>query len=293
MPKLSGDKLRNMPLPLPPLPQQRAIAQALSDVDALLGGLDRLITKKRDLKQTAIQQLLTGKTRLPGFSGDGSRKQTDVGRMPKSWQVVSIPEVVIRGSDGIKIGPFGSALKKEYLTEQGFKVYGQENVFANDMTVGDRYIDAGRFAQLRTCEVRPRDFLVSMMGTVGQCLIVPSTIEPGIMDSHLLRIRLDHRLIRSRYLLQLFRSRLVSDQVKRLSVGGIMEGLSSSIVRRIAIPLPEVREQESIATMLTDMDAEIAALQARRDKTRAIKQAMMQELLAGKTRLVKPETVRA
>jgi len=70
MPKISGDKLRNMPLPLPPLPEQRAIAEALSDVDGLLGGLERIIAKKRDLKQAAMQQLLTGQTRLPGFHSE-------------------------------------------------------------------------------------------------------------------------------------------------------------------------------------------------------------------------------
>ena len=71
----SGDMLRTYSIPLPPLPEQRAIAAALSDVDALLGALDRLIAKKRDLKQAAMQQLLTGQTRLPGFSGEWEAKR--------------------------------------------------------------------------------------------------------------------------------------------------------------------------------------------------------------------------
>ena len=75
MPKLSGDKLRTMPLPLPPLPEQRAIATALSDVDGLLDGLNRLIAKKRDLKQAAMQQLLTGHTRIPGFHAEWEVKR--------------------------------------------------------------------------------------------------------------------------------------------------------------------------------------------------------------------------
>ncbi len=75
MPKISGEKLRAMQLPLPSLPEQRAIAEALGDVDALLGALDRLIAKKRDLKQATMQQLLTGQTRLPGFNGEWEVKR--------------------------------------------------------------------------------------------------------------------------------------------------------------------------------------------------------------------------
>ncbi len=291
---INQNALRRIPICLPTSPaEQRAIAAALSDVDTLLDGLDRLIAKKRDLKQAAMQQLLTGKTRMPGFRRDGGWKQAKIGKLPGNWRCASIPELVIRGSDGIKIGPFGSSLK-EYLTQEGYKVYGQENVLENDVTVGNRYIDADRFRQLRSCEIRPGDFLVSMMGTVGKCMVAPEKLEPGIMDSHLLRLRLDHTLIVAAYLLQVFGFRIVLDQVKRLSVGAIMEGLSSSIVRRISIPLPGKAEQHTIATVLSDMDAETS--RARGDaatKPAHLKQAMMQELLTGKTRLVPAEVAHA
>ena len=89
MPKISGDKLRNMPLPLPSPPEQRAIAEALSDVDGLLGGLDQLIAKKRDLKQAAMQQLLTGQTRLPGFHGEWEMKT--LGEITDSLDNLRVP----------------------------------------------------------------------------------------------------------------------------------------------------------------------------------------------------------
>ncbi len=172
------------------------------------------------------------------------------------------------------------------MSKTGYKVYGQENVFERDMAYGDRYISEEYFRQLKSCEIHPGDFVISMMGTVGKCMIVPSGIQEGIMDSHLLRLRLDPSKIDQHLLFQLFDSRIVFDQVKQLSVGGIMEGLSSKIIRQISLPLPELREQTAIATVLSDMDAEIAALEARLAKTRALKQGMMQELLTGKTRLV-------
>jgi len=266
--------------------EQRAIAAALSDVDTLLGRLDRLIAKKRDLKQAAMQQLLTGQTRLPGFHAKNGFQRSSVGLIPEDWRCLGVPQVVSGNSDSIKIGPFGSALKKEFLVATGYKVYGQENLYAKDMALGVRYISHSRFMELRACEIRPGDFLISMMGTVGKCLVAPEGIEAGIMDSHLLRLRLAPEVIDAAFLTHVFETPVILRQVKQLSVGGIMEGLSSKIIRGIALPVPSVPEQAAIAVVLSDMDAELAALQARRDKTRDLKQAMMQELLTGKTRLV-------
>ena len=105
MPKISGEKLRKMQLPLPPLPEQRAIAEALSDVDGLLAALDRLIAKKRDLKQAAMQQLLTGQTRLPGFHGEwegttlGQIGECIIGLTYKPENVVKHGLLVLRASN--------------------------------------------------------------------------------------------------------------------------------------------------------------------------------------------------
>jgi type I restriction enzyme S subunit len=189
-------------------------------------------------------------------------------------------------ANSIKIGPFGSALKKEFLTKEGYKVYGQENVYERNMIIGDRFISAEHFRKLNSCEVKPGDFLISMMGTVGKCLIVPTYIKAGIMDSHLLRLRLEPSKLKAEFLAQLFQTRIISNQVKQLSVGGIMEGLSSKIIKLLQLPVPDIEEQTAIATFLSDMDAEIAALEAKLAKARQLKQGMMQELLTGKTRLV-------
>jgi type I restriction enzyme S subunit len=284
--ELSIGILKQVSMPRPPKKEQRAIAAALSDVDALISAEEKLIAKKRDLKQAAMQQLLTGKQRLSGFRAAGEYKHTDVGTIPSDWNCFKIPLVTRRNASSIKIGPFGSQLKKESLSKTGYKIYGQENVFDSDVTTGDRFISEEHFRTLKSCEICPGDFLISMMGTVGKCMIVPEGIQVGIMDSHLLRLRFDTSMVNLELLLQLFKSKIIFDQVKQLSVGGIMEGLSSQIIRQIALPLGGVKEQTAIAAVLCDMDAEIAALEQKRDKTRLLKQGMMQELLTGKTRLV-------
>ncbi len=267
--------------------EQHAIAAALSDVDALLNSLDALIAKKRLIKQGAMQELLTGKKRLPEFEKKQGYKQTVVGNIPQDWDATSILDMCAENSSSIKIGPFGSQLKKEYLVSAGYKVYGQENVYAQNMEIGDRYLTREHFLELKSCELLPGDFIVSMMGTVGQCMIVPDGIEPGIIDSHLIRIRLNPKIIFSKYLYYYFSSKFVYDQILRLSVGGIMAGLSSAIIKQIYIATPNsTKEQAAIAEILSDMDAEISALEARREKTRLLKQGMMQELLTGRIRLV-------
>ncbi|MEJ1401934.1 MAG: restriction endonuclease subunit S [Candidatus Sedimenticola sp. (ex Thyasira tokunagai)] len=279
--------VKNFKFLKPSFSEQTAIANALSDVDALITSLENLITKKRAIKTAAMQQLLTGKMRLPPFDKTHTGyKQTELGEIPEDWEWKLLPELVISGGNAIKIGPFGSALKKEYLTKDGYKVYGQENVYDKDMVVGDRFIDHEHYSQLVSCSIKPGDFLISMMGTVGKCFIVPKVMQEGIMDSHLLRLRIDRNKLDKKLLIQFFQSPLVLRQIKQLSVGGIMEGLSSKIIKSIAVPVGSIEEQKKIAQALESVDTEVDAIAQRLTKTRQLKQGMMQELLTGKTRLV-------
>jgi type I restriction enzyme S subunit len=213
-------------------------------------------------------------------------KQAEIGVIPNDWLCLQIPELTARTVNPIKIGPFGSALKKEYLTKEGYKVYGQENVYERDMSIGDRFLCTDHFKKLKSCEIVPGDFLISMMGTVGECMIVPKDIDTGIMDSHLLRIRFNAAKVHTAYIDQLFRTIIVSDQIKQLSVGGIMEGLSSKIIKSIFIPLPSTKEEQSaITTTLSDADALIKKTEKLIEKKKNIKHGAMQELLTGKRRL--------
>jgi type I restriction enzyme, S subunit len=207
-------------------------------------------------------------------------KQTEVGLIPEDWFIFTTIEAAKNSEAGIKIGPFGSALKKELLVKQGFKVYGQENVFDKDAEIGDRFITQEHFRKLRSCELIPGDFIISMMGTIGQSMILPRNIQPGIMDSHLLRIRLDEAKVFPNYFEHIFSSSISLNQVKKLSVGGIMDGLSSKIVKRVQYPFPPtLTEQKAIAEALSDVDELIANLYKLIVKKKAIKQGAMQQLL--------------
>lgn len=254
--------------------QQEKIAQCLTNVDELIFQLEKLIEKKRQVKRGTMQTLLNP------FSENGELKD--------GWEDYSIPDLLLPNSQAIKIGPFGSSLKKEYLTKSGYKVYGQENVYDKDMFIGNRYIDREHYLKLKSCEILPGDFLISMMGTVGKCYIAPKHFEKGIMDSHLLRLRIEKSKLYSVLLLQLFQTPIVFDQIKKLSVGGIMEGLSSKIIKQVRLNLPKITEQQEIADILNDMDKEITSLEKKLSKAKELKQGMMQGLLTGQIGLVKP-----
>lgn len=204
--------------------------------------------------------------------------------MVNGW--IECPITDVLKPDGIKIGPFGSQLKKEMLLDDGkYKVYGQENVYSHDFTLGSRFLSEERYDKLNSCEIVPGDFLMSAMGTIGKCAIVPRGIIKGIMDSHLIRLRFDTGRINPLYVLQLFSDNYtyLKEQVQRLSVGGIMDGLSVGIVSRLTVRFPESRkEQERIVKSLSGMDELIAQSELEVHKWQAVKQGCLQRMFPQK-----------
>lgn len=252
IPHISPKDIRDFALVVPAdKSEQRAIAEALSDVDALLSGLDRLIAKKRDLKQAAMQQLLTGQTRLPGFHGE--------------WEVQAVNDLERRGLVRLSRGKVIS--KKDIESTPGeFPIYSSS--VHNDGLFGC-YGESMFDEELITWSVdgggnffhRPKH----KFSVTNVC---------GFM-------RVDTAAINYRFLaaqLQLLHSRMNFDYQSKAH---------PSVVRReYEVQLPRLDEQTAIAQVLSDMDAELAALETRREKTRQLKQGMMQELLTGRTRLV-------
>ena len=276
--RLYNDSLRTkIYVPVPPLREQRAIAAALSDVDALLGGLDRLIAKKRDLNQAAMQQLLTGQTRLPGFSG--------------AWEVKRLGEI------GSTYGGLTGKTKADFGIGTGRYVTFM-NVMANVV------IDCGSFEQVRVLpsesqnRVNEGDLLFNGSSEtpeeVAMCSFMASDVSCLFLNSFCFGFRRrDERQVDGLFLAYYLRASPGRELMKSLAQGSTRYNLSKGALLEASIRLPLKGEQTAIAAVLYDMDAELAALEARRDKTRDLKQAMMQELLNGKTRLVKPEVAHA
>jgi len=254
-----------MLVPLPPIGERRAIAAVLSDVDALLDELDRLIVKKRDLKQAAMQQLLTGRTRLPGFHGE--------------WEVKRLGSV----SHVLK----GSALSKSLVSESGERPC---------VLYGELFTTYGRVISDVASRTHSSDGCPSMCGdvllpgsttTTGADLATASALLIGAVaiGSDIIVLRGKHRDYDPAFLAN-FLTHMRRREIAELTQGITIHHLYGKDLKSLAVEMPSLSEQIAIAAVLSDMDAELSALEARRTKTRALKQSMMQELLTGKTRLV-------
>ncbi len=265
---LPREKFLGVPIPRPPLPEQRAIASALSDVDALLEGLTRLIAKKRDLKHAAMQQLLTGQIRLPGFHGE--------------WEVKRLGEV-----SQVKTGPFGSSLHESDYVDEGTPIITVEHL--GEFGVEHRnlpLVSEDDRRRLSAYALFIGDIVFSRVGSVDRNALIRPSEAGWLFSGRLLRVRPAARIVNSSFLSFQFHSEAFVAQVKQVAVGQTMASLNTRILNGLPVTLPSLAEQQAIAGALSDMDSEITALEARREKTVALKQAMMQELLTGRTRLV-------
>jgi type I restriction enzyme, S subunit len=283
---LKRGEILDCPIALPPSKtEQHAIATALSDVDALITSLDKLIAKKRDIKQATMQQLLTGKTRLPGFCKGlkPTYKQTEVGVIPEDWKIVKLGEIA-----DVKTGPFGSALHEKDYVNDGTPIITVEHlseqgvVYVNLPMVSDS--DRKR---LKAYILLKGDIVFSRVGSVDRNSLIKEEESGWLFSGRLLRIRVKTLDICSSFLSYYFNQESTKQRVRAVAVGQTMASLNTQILKNVDIAFPPTTpEQTAIATILSDMDAEIAALEQRRDKTRILKQGMMQELITGKTRLI-------
>ena len=259
--------VQKLQLALPPLPEQRAIAGALSDVDALIGALDQLIAKKRNLKQAAMQQLFTGQTRLPGFHG--------------KWETKAIGDHI----DLLTGFPFPS----NQYSETGVRLLRGSNVKRGETDWAEDIVQywPSITAEIERYQLKSGDLVIAMDGSlVGRSFArLKSTDLPAVLLQRVARIR--SKTIDIGFLTQFVGSdRFIKycDSVKTVTA---IPHISSTDIRTFEMPLPPtIDEQTAIAEVLSDMDAELAALTHYRDKTRALKQGMMQELLTGRTRLI-------
>ncbi len=191
-----------------------------------------------------------------------------IGEIPEHWEIKSLKYLLLLGKEGIKIGPFGSMLKSDMLSENGrYKVYGQENVIKNNFKIGNKFINDEKFAELSQYEIKLGDIVITMMGTTGNCQVVPESIQQGIMDSHLIRIKVNENIVVPKLLALLVReSYSIKHNIKIESRGSIMEGLNSSIIKSLKIPIAPLEEQQAIATYLDRKIAQIDTLISNKEK---------------------------
>lgn len=275
-PGINGNEYGSLLVPLPKIDEQNAIANALSDVDALISELEKLIAKKQAIKTATMQQLLTGRTRLPQFAlrEDGTPKGTkpsELGEIPVDWEVVTL------GTASSFIN--GRAYSLHEWENSGTPVIRLQNLTGR----GDEYYYSNlQLPEKQYCKYG--DLLFMWSATFGPVIWRG---PKAIYHYHIWKIACEVGYSQS-YLFYLLDD--MTEKLKRSSSsGGTMLHVTKEKMESTKAAFPSYEEQTAIASILSDMDAEIQALEQRLGKNRQIKQGMMQELLTGKTRLIKGE----
>lgn len=269
---LYKDDVKSVFVPLPPtLDEQRAIATALSDVDALISGLDKLIEKKKAIKQGAMQELLTGKTRLAGFGTGKGYQMTEVGLLPEDWELTPLKNICELAKT--KIDPQShkdnfKCIELEHLDQGTGQLLGHEmsKKLLSQKTLFQR-------GDVLFGKLRPylRKFLLANFDGVCTSEIWVLRSKYGCENSYLYYLIQTERIV----------------DAANASTGTKMPRAEWPVVSEVSLPLPTtLDEQRAIATVLSDMDAEIQSLETKRRKYAELKRGMMQELLTGKTRLI-------
>jgi type I restriction enzyme S subunit len=287
-PLITGSQLKALFVPVPDEKEQTAIANALADVDALITSLEKLIAKKRAIKTAAMQQLLTGKTRLPPFDqAHTGYKQTELGEIPEDWDMRALGEICTfengdRSSNYPSPGSFvGSGIP---FVNAGHVSRGK--ISLKDMN----YISMEAFDRLGGGKVKVGDILFCLRGSLGKYGIVEEGFGFGAIASSMVIIRPNTKKISRNFLKCYFDSRKCQIMIDLWAGGAAQPNLGAQEMAKFSVPLPmDSKEQSDIASLLKDMDRELDALEQRLNKTQQLKQGMMQELLTGRTRLLKPE----
>lgn len=282
--------MKSIYIPAPDIIEQERLADYLdskcSKIDEIIEKQQAIIEKLKEYKLSTITEVVTS-----GLNQKREMKDSHVlsiGRIPTNWDVTKLKYLFGNGDDGLKIGPFGSAIKGKTLESGLYKIYNQAHLINNDFSLNRHYVSEDTFNDLKAYEVKPGDVLFSMMGTIGKCQIMPKGYPKGIMDSHLLKARLNEKVIPEFFIYAYDKdfSNQVIQQLLYTSNGTIMNGLNSTILKNVYIALPPLEEQEEIVEFLNkftkNIDDRIGVKTKIVEKLQEYKKSLIYEVVTGK-----------
>ena len=274
--------------PLPPLPEQQQIAKVLSDVDVLISTTEKLLQKKRNIKQGTMQNLLTGKKRLPGFAKSNNTKMTELGEIPEDWEVKSLGELcsLITKQTGFD---YSATIKPSLVLEHQKNTlpFIQNKDFEEERInfETDFYIPIAVAKKFPKIYLNEEVLLISISGRIGNVAYFKHTQDAFIGGAVGIAHFYDKDNIN--YCMRYLLSPNGQMQIFANEKSGAQHNLTIADVRKLSIPMPkDNKELNAIASVLSSMDKEIEILNTKLEKYRNLKTAMMQQLLTGKIRLI-------
>lgn len=307
--KQTGSTLSGLPqrlfeqfkVPLPPIDQQGQISEILSTVDEAIEQTEALIAKYRQIKAGLMHDLFTrgvtpdGHLRPSCAQAPHLYKESLLGWIPKEWDCLTVEELLAKTFSPMRSGPFGSALLKDELVEDGIPFLGIDNVFPECFVpIFRRFVPRQKFIELIRYAVFPGDVIITIMGTVGRCCVVPDHITEALSSKHLWTMTFDvNRVLSELACWQLNHARWVKDWFARYSQGAVMDAIQSSTLRSLRLPVPKIDEQKLILDRYWQCTRRIEIEKTYAAKLLQQKHGLMHDLLTGRMRVKGGESASA
>lgn len=284
--------IKNVQIPLPENCEQQGIAAILDTLDDAIEKSETLIAKLKQVRAGMLHDLLTcgvdenGELRDP-ITNPEQFCDFEIGRFPRNWKVLSLESLLAPVPNSLRSGPFGSSLLKHELKDSGIPLLGIDNVYVERFVAEyTRFVGEEKFQELSRYVVRPRDVMITIMGTVGRCCVVPDSIGTMLSSKHVWTITFDN----SRYspdvaCWQMNYAPWVLRQLKRDEQGGVMTAIRSETIRNLLLPVPEPHEMEVIQGTLDRSKSLIADEEAHLEKLQKLKAGLSADLLTGQVRI--------
>ncbi|ASM78199.1 restriction endonuclease S subunit [Vitreoscilla filiformis] len=295
---LNAKSVRSIPICYPKsTTHQDRIVRILNGVDASIEKTESLIEKYQHIKAGLMHDLFTrgvlpnGQLRPRREEAPELYQETAIGWIPKGWNVSALNELLAPVANNIRSGPFGSALLKHELVNDGIPFLGIDNIHTEHFESSfRRFVDANKFAELAKYKVRPRDVVITIMGTVGRCCVIPEDLDLALSSKHLWTMTFDpEKVIPELVCWQLNHAAWAQAWFRRAMQGGIMDAIQSSTLKNLRLPVPSLGEQAQIHARYLRISTKIRQESAQVEKLKKQKSGLMQDLLTGKVPVPVPE----
>ncbi|WP_446808510.1 restriction endonuclease subunit S [Methylomonas sp. 2BW1-5-20] len=289
MPRASWDFIGNLPVLLPEVEEQQAIARFLdfkaAQIDALIAKKQTLLDKLAEKRTALISHAVT-----KGLDPSVPLKDSGVawlGEIPAHWKKMRIKHLLAAKKGAIKTGPFGSQLHSSEMMNSEVKVFNQKTVIEKNIFSGENYVSLEKFEELKAFEVFKKDLLVTTRGTIGRCMEVPDHAERGILHPCLMRLQLDGKLITNRFMeILIGDSGIVLEQLRLKSNATTIEVVYSDSLKEVFVPLPSLLEQKSIVFFIDEKTVQIDQQKAKIghviDRLKEYRSALITNAVTGK-----------
>ena len=271
------DAVMTLPIPLPPLPEQRAIAHVLRTVQRAKEATEGVIAALRELKKSLMQHLFTYGTVPVGAKNFSPQRETELGPLPKEWRVVRLGEVAEKPQYG-----FTAAAQRDPVGPKMLRITDIQDGNVNWNAVP--YCECG-IEDIPKYLLEAGDILFARTGSVGKAFLVSSVPEPSIFASYLIRVRVDRAKLDPQFAFLFMQSSAYWSQITSQTHGAVQPNVNATQLRSLLLPLPPLDEQREIARILQAVDVKIAAEQARRAALEEVFKTLLHQLMTGQIRV--------